>query len=223
MNASYNSFRPAVIYIFRIEDIEHAGMLKIGMTTLPDDAPLEASPNSDVLKNAAMARIKQYTKTAAISVDLLHTESAVAHYNKEVFTITDKQIHEILLRSGIERGEFMEEDMGREWFVVDLETAKKAIAAAKQKRTALSAYEITQDKTPISFRPEQKEAIERTCAKFKRSNQMLWNAKMRFGKTLSALQVVANCGFKRTIILTHRPVVDKGWYEDFEKIFTLSI
>ena len=220
MNASYNSFRPAVIYIFRIEDIEHAGMLKIGMTTLPDDAPLEASPNSDVLKNAAMARIKQYTKTAAISVDLLHTESAVAHYNKEVFTITDKQIHEILLRSGIERGEFMEEDMGREWFVVDLETAKKAIAAAKQKRTALSAYEITQDKTPISFRPEQKEAIERTCAKFKRSNQMLWNAKMRFGKTLSALQVVANCGFKRTIILTHRPVVDKGWYEDFEKIFT---
>lgn len=220
MNASYNSFRPAVIYIFRIEDIEHAGMLKIGMTTLPDDAPLEASPNSDVLKNAAMARIKQYTKTAAISVDLLHTESAVAHYNKEVFTITDKQIHEILLRSGIERGEFMEEDMGREWFVVDLETAKKAIAAAKQKRAALSAHEITQDKTPISFRPEQKEAIERTCAKFKRSNQMLWNAKMRFGKTLSALQVVANCGFKRTIILTHRPVVDKGWYEDFEKIFT---
>lgn len=49
---------------------------------------------------------------------------------------------------------------------------------------------------------------------------MLWNAKMRFGKTLSALQVVANCEFKRTIILTHRPVVDKGWYEDFSKIFS---
>ena len=49
---------------------------------------------------------------------------------------------------------------------------------------------------------------------------MLWNAKMRFGKTLSALQVVANCRFRRTIILTHRPVVDKGWYDDFEKIFS---
>ena len=217
----YQSFRPEVIYIFRINDIAHAGLLKIGMTTLPSDAPLESAPQSHVLNEAAKARIKQYTKTAAVAgVELLYTESAVARFGHEVFSITDKQVHEVLLRSGIKRGEFIEDDMGKEWFDVDLETAKKAIVAAKQRRTALTANEITQDKTPISFRPEQKEAIERTCAKFKRSNQMLWNAKMRFGKTLSALQVIANCKFRRTIILTHRPVVDKGWYEDFGKIFS---
>ncbi|MDY5609296.1 MAG: Eco57I restriction-modification methylase domain-containing protein, partial [Sodaliphilus sp.] len=34
-----------------------------------------------------------------------------------------------------------------------------------------------------------------------------------------ALQVVKEMGFKRTLILTHRPVVDSGWYEDFGKIF----
>ena len=171
MVESYNAFCPAVIYIFRINDISHAGMLKIGMTTLPDDAPLEAAPNSEVLKNAAIARIKQYTKTAAVSFELLHTESAVAHFNKEVFSVTDKKVHEVLLRSGIKRAEFVEEDMGKEWFDVDLETAKKAITAAKQKRTALTANEITQDQTPISFRPEQKEAIERTCKKFERYSQ----------------------------------------------------
>ena len=48
---------------------------------------------------------------------------------------------------------------------------------------------------------------------------MLWNAKMRFGKTLSALQVVKDMEFQRTLILTHRPVVDAGWFEDFGKIF----
>ena len=48
---------------------------------------------------------------------------------------------------------------------------------------------------------------------------MLWNAKMRFGKTLSALQVVKDMDFGRTLILTHRPVVDSGWFEDFGKIF----
>lgn len=58
---------------------------------------------------------------------------------------------------------------------------------------------------------------------------MLWNAKMRFGKTLSALQVVKERGqlaeqekwtpFRRVLILTHRPVVDAGWFEDFQKIF----
>lgn len=48
---------------------------------------------------------------------------------------------------------------------------------------------------------------------------MLWNAKMRFGKTLSALELVRRIEFSRTIIITHRPVVDVGWYEDFQKIF----
>ncbi len=48
---------------------------------------------------------------------------------------------------------------------------------------------------------------------------MLWYAKMRFGKTLSALQVAKEMNFSRTLILTHRPVVDEGWFEDFHKIF----
>lgn len=48
---------------------------------------------------------------------------------------------------------------------------------------------------------------------------MLWNAKMRFGKTLSALQVVKDMGFVKSIIVTHRPVVSDGWFEDFNKIF----
>ena len=72
---------------------------------------------------------------------------------------------------------------------------------------------------PIVFRPEQEEAIEKTLKQFKTGSRMLWNAKMRFGKTLSALQVVKKSGFVKTIIVTHRPVVDDGWYEDFQKIF----
>ena len=82
---------------------------------------------------------------------------------------------------------------------------------------------------PIVFRPEQREAIDKTLKQFKKGSQMLWNAKMRFGKTLSALQVVKERGqlaerekwipFRRVLILTHRPVVDAGWFEDFQKIF----
>ncbi len=48
---------------------------------------------------------------------------------------------------------------------------------------------------------------------------MLWNAKMRMGKTLTSLEVVKRMGLHRTIIVTHRPVVDDGWYDDFKKIF----
>ncbi|WP_407536311.1 DEAD/DEAH box helicase family protein (plasmid) [Cetobacterium somerae] len=54
---------------------------------------------------------------------------------------------------------------------------------------------------------------------FKKKDKMLWNAKMRFGKTLCSLEVIRLMKFKKTIILTHRPVVNEGWYEDFKNIF----
>ncbi len=218
MSKTYQSFRPELIYVFRINDILHSGSLKIGKTTITDDTPLNAAPNSHLLNEAAKARIQQYTKTAGIEFELLYTEIAVKHKDKEVFCIDDKDVHQVLLRSGIKRSDFTD-NMGSEWFDCDLETVKKAITAAKDKRTSLLPNEISLGQSPIVFRPEQKEAIEKTVKKFQKSNQMLWNAKMRFGKTLSALQVVKQMGFKRTIILTHRPVVDEGWFEDFHKIF----
>ena len=41
---------------------------------------------------------------------------------------------------------------------------------------------------------------------------------MRFGKTLSALQLVKDQKYQHVLIMTHRPVVDEGWFEDFKKI-----
>lgn len=218
MASQYSTFRAELIYIFRINDIAHSGCLKIGKTTILDGTPFGAEPNSHMLNEAARQRIKQYTATAGIQFDLLHTELSMSLHGKELVILNDKDIHNILLRSGIKRHDFGD-GMGVEWFECDLHTAKRAIQAAKEKRTSLLPNEITIDQSPIIFRPEQQDAIERTCKKFKKSNQMLWNAKMRFGKTLSALEVVRRMQFKRTIIVTHRPVVDKGWYEDFSKIF----
>lgn len=83
----------------------------------------------------------------------------------------------------------------------------------------LSNADIKIENSPIIFRPEQEKAIESTIKTFKTGNKMLWNAKMRFGKTLCALEVIKRMKFEKSIIITHRPVVDEGWYEDFGKIF----
>ena len=74
---------------------------------------------------------------------------------------------------------------------------------------------------PIVLRKEQKDAVRFAKAHFKQKGvkQFLWNAKMRFGKTLSALQLAKELGYKRTLIVTHRPVVETNFREDFEKIF----
>lgn len=216
------SFEPKLIYVYRINDEAHEGVLKIGEASYDGDDYLTVRPGSKELNEAAKDRIRHQTQTAGIRYELLHTEITTYYKNKTLITFQDHEVHDCLVRSGIERRIFDTEHKANEWFETDLETIKKAIAAVKEGRMSLKASEISTDKSPIIFRPEQREAIDRTIKQFNKKNgskQMLWNAKMRFGKTLTALQVIKECDIRRTLILTHRPVVDKGWFEDYEKIF----
>ena len=213
---------PQVIYVFRINDEEHKGCLKVGMTKLtgeyPDFSKLES--NSTILNDVARARIEQYTSTVAIPYDLLHTELSLFFNGSHIVAFDDHQVHEVLRRSGIKQKKFEYADKAKEWFITDLQTVRNAILAAKQGRNSLLAEEKSSGKDPIIFRPEQEKAIKASVNKFKEpGTRMLWNCKMRFGKTLSALQVVREMKFKRSVIVTHRPVVDAGWFEDFDKIF----
>ena len=215
----FSNLKAKLIYVFRIPDAAHGDCLKIGEATF-EDGNITLPPNSSALNKAAKARIDQYTKTAGITYELLHTEIAIFVRDGKLYGMNDKEVHEVLLRSGIKRKVFDKVNGANEWFCCDLETAKRAIAAVKEGRKALKGSEISVGQSPILFRPEQREAIDKTLRQFKKGNQMLWNAKMRFGKTLSALQVVKERGdFRRVLILTHRPVVDAGWFEDFQKIF----
>lgn len=215
----FSNLKAKLIYVFRIPDAAHSDCLKIGEATF-EDGNITLPPNSSALNKAAKARIDQYTKTAGITYELLHTEIAIFVRDGKIAAVNDKEVHDVLLRSGIKRKVFDKVNGANEWFCCDLETAKRAIAAVKEGRKALKGSEITVGQSPIQFRPEQREAIDKTLKQFKKGNQMLWNAKMRFGKTLSALQVVKERGdFRRVLILTHRPVVDAGWFEDFGKIF----
>lgn len=214
----FSSLKLKLIYVFRINDAEHKDCLKIGEATCDDENVIGLAPNSKPLNEAARERINQYTQTAGIRYELLHTELTL--YNRGgLRSFNDKEVHAVLERSGVKRKVFDMENKANEWFMTSLDVVKRAIAAVKEGKESLLPGEVTNGRSPIVFRPEQREAIEKTERQFRKGNQMLWNAKMRFGKTLSALQVVKDMDFKRTLILTHRPVVDSGWFEDFGKIF----
>lgn len=80
-------------------------------------------------------------------------------------------------------------------------------------------------------RPEQSDAIERAFKYFKKNDgkgaEFLWNAKMRFGKTVCALWLIEKLnkelGKKKVLIVTHRPVVNASWYGDFRNLFKDSL
>lgn len=211
-----STFKNRLIYIFRINDPQHLGCVKIGEATAPDGF---FNANCKELNDAAKKRINSYTQTAGIRYELLHTEMTLYPKGGQVKSFNDKQVHDVLLRSGVKKKSFEIDGKANEWFVCDLETAKNAIAAVKNGQSCLDAGQKSQDKSPVTFRPEQLRAIEQTKKVFKKGNKILWNAKMRMGKTLSSLEVVKQLKFHRTIIVTHRPVVDDGWFDDFGKIF----
>lgn len=216
----YQSFHFRLIYVFTINDAKHRGCVKVGETSLGEDVdnPFGLQPSCKELNKAAKARIDGYTRTVGVDddVQLLYTELTASLSKGKITQFNDKQVHEILERSGIPKKKL---GGATEWFECGVAEVKEAIKAAKEGRSSIGLIDTEKLQQPIIFRPEQLKAIKETKSRFATNNQFLWNAKMRFGKTLTALQVVKEMGFEKTLIITHRPVVDKGWFEDFRKIF----
>lgn len=215
----FSNLKAKLIYVFRIPDEAHSDCLKIGEATF-DDGNITLPPNSSALNKAATARIDQYTKTAGIAYELLHTEIAISVRDGHLAGINDKEVHDVLLRSGIKRKVFDKVNGANEWFCCDLETAKRAITAAKEGRKALNPNEISVNMTTPCLYPNQRDAVEFTKDRFKRIKEVLWNAKMRFGKTITALTLIKEMPeLKRVLIFSHRPVVNQSWYKDFQCVF----
>ena len=85
----------------------------------------------------------------------------------------------------------------------------------------------------ITLRSEQRDAIDKAkehfCIRSGRrgayqytlksgEQKYLWNAKMRFGKTICAMQLMRELDVKRTLIITHRPVVGDSWQDAFKQV-----
>lgn len=194
----------------------YEGAQKIGEGSVAsDDIEADWTPNSDFLRSVAPRRIKQYMRTSGLPFKLGWVELAYKKSTKSWFH--DHEVHEVLKRSGIGHPMHLE---GNEWFETDLETAKEAIKAVKDGRSFISDLpaEYIADKSDIILRPEQNAAVEQTQKTFKKKDRMLWNAKMRFGKTLTSLELIKQEGFQRVLIMTHRPVVRDSWFEDYKKM-----
>lgn len=228
-----------LIYIFAIHDKDHEGYLKIGDTTFDSTKSYkQLPPNCEELNQAARDRIDDYTKTAMVAYDLQYTELArkvVTFSDGEVETslFRDKRVHEVLYRSGYTSKNFWFSDRTSEWFEVPLSVAIRAIQAVKEGRTALTAAEKSEGqisflpqtvpaapkKRAITLRDEQMDCVNRTLTIFRKQNSMLWNCKMRFGKTVTAYALIKKANYQKVIVVTHRPVVEDGWRNDFDLIF----
>ena len=144
-----------VIYVFRINDESHSGLLKIGDTTLRTALPRSALTDScDTLNKAAHHRIREYVTTASVAYELLYTTLAIDDKGQ---SFRDYKVHRVLKNSGIPR-EAPNQANGREWFRLLLCEAQSAIDCAKKGQPSLTPGDIKFTPDPIILRPEQRDA-----------------------------------------------------------------
>lgn len=211
-----------LIYAFSIDDGRHDNMLKVGKATINYFKKWQdLTPDCELLIKAAKARITQETGTAAIEYKLEYTELAIYEADGEEFGFDDHDVHDVLENSGYHAVEFANLEYNpKEWYPVTTELVIKAIDAVKHNQSLLERKDwktesAREKKTEIVLREEQELAVTKTLTQFLHGSKMLWDAKMRFGKTLCALEVVKRKTFNRVLILTHRPAVRDGWFKDF--------
>lgn len=221
--ASYN-----LIYIYAINDETHQGLLKIGQTSFSSKYGIaQLTPNCSTLNQNAHNRIQQQTKTALVAYELLHTELAtrtitMADGTKQIQSFQDHDVHDVILNSGFQAIKFVESGKPSEWYKIDLTSAKNAIAAVKEGKSALSQTQPVSTvvpKTQIKLRFEQDENVKKTIDIFKRYDTMLWNCKMRYGKTVTAYELIKRQAYQKVIVITHRPAVEDGWGTDHDLMF----
>lgn len=184
-----------MIYAYTTPEIaRHNGWTKIGYT------------EQDV-----ETRIKQQTHTADVKWNLEWKGNALFD-DGSAERFTDKDFHTYLRKSGIEQ----ESGKNNEWFHITGQDSRIKFYDFRANHGILKSLSTV---IPYELRKEQKEAVEQTIA-YKNSHkngEFLWNAKPRFGKTLSVYDFCKKSGAKTILIVTNRPAIANSWYEDYMK------
>lgn len=169
-------------------------------------------------------RIRQQIHTAGIKVGSDDYWKGIAIFEDGSWKrFTDKDFHKYLKKLGFKQpqdlgNEYFDPDDINEWFYIGLDESKNKFRDFKENH---GITETTKEVISYALREEQKEAVDKTLA-YKDSHQdgeFLWNAKPRFGKTLSTYDFCIKTKAKNILIVTNRPAIAKSWFDDYELFF----
>ena len=186
--------RPALpqIYAYTTPEIaRHDGWTKIGYT------------EQDV-----ETRLKQQTHTADVEYRLEWHGNATYEDTGETFRDTD--FHGYLRKLDVK------DKPGTEWFEIAPDPAHVRFYEFRESHGVVEDAPATID---YRLRDEQERASAET-ANYSRSHEggeFLWNAKPRFGKTLTSYDLCRRLGAQKVLVVTNRPAIANSWYDDYVK------
>ena len=176
-------------------DVSHNGWTKIGYTD----------------KQTVEDRIKQQTHTADVKTKILWKGNARYNDGSDE-TFTDHDFHDYLTNK-----RHVERKPKTEWFHIDGDTSHQYYYKFTE-RDFSDVQGIAG--TQYQLRKEQQKAVDQTVSYFLKhgeGSEFLWNAKPRFGKTLSTYDLIRQMNMQNVLIVTNRPSVANSWFDDFDK------
>lgn len=172
---------------------ERTGWVKIGYTERQD----------------VNDRIKEQVYTTRLTYEKIW--SAPAKFDEPDSWFTDKLFHSYLIKNKkIPRYE------NSEWFFYDNDLDQ---SFADYQDFLGNPYDQVRDNATYQLREEQNAAVEQTLDYITTHNkgEFLWNAKPRFGKTLTTYDLVRQLDATKVLIVTNRPAIANSWFDDFEQ------
>lgn len=187
-----------MIYAYTTPGIPyHDGWTKIGYTEKDVDA-----------------RIKEQNQINNIKYKKQWQDVAIFSDGKTRFT--DREFHAYLTKNNIKRRDPEPDAEGRpEWFYISGDESYVLFVRFRKDMGVLKTLGVSS----YCLRKEQEQAVEKAKKYFlsKQKPEFLWNAKPRFGKTLSAYDLCKKLDAERILILTNRPAIANSWYDDYVK------
>ena len=189
-----NTSHPALpqIYAYTTPEISrHDGWTKIGYT----------EQNVDT-------RLKQQMHTADVEYKLEWHGNATYEDTGETFHDTD--FHGYLRKLDVVS------KPGTEWFEIEPSPAHQRFYEFRENH-GIVGDTLAPDE--YRLRDEQKRASEKMVdyAHLHERGEFLWNAKPRFGKTLTSYDFCKRIGAQKVLIVTNRPAIANSWYDDYVK------
>nr|WP_304219961.1 Eco57I restriction-modification methylase domain-containing protein [Fredinandcohnia onubensis] len=187
------------VYGYSLPEVpNHAGYIKIGDTT-----------------REAVKRIFEQVGTAGLNPEIIF-EKMARKSDGEWFR--DKDLHKFLILNGIKKKDF--NGRADEWFYFNGTPERAVELTDKFINLDYDEIQIDGEHTSYILRNEQQQAVEKTYEYFQSGQEpreFLWNAKPRFGKTLTTYDFIRNLNATNVLIVTNRPAIANSWFEDFHK------
>lgn len=170
-------------------------------------------------------RIREQVRTPGLHEEYKKLWSAPAIFEPvEKFNFfDDHKLHKYMVKNGIRK----DEGRGKEWFYFNGTPEKSKELFDSFRRRDFSIIQHGQ-KYKYTLRHEQNAAVEKTLEYAKRHQtidfnnpneeaEFLWNAKPRFGKTLTTYDFAKRFEAKNILIVTNRPAIANSWFDDYKK------